>query len=85
MENVAYNTAVFIETLCSDLSSALLYNILKEYFLEDSVLLGYNAAPMGNQIPLMQRHIPEEWNAQLHQCENFKTHTYFSRFHFIIN
>jgi hypothetical protein len=53
MENVPYNTAVFIETLCSDLSTAWLYNILKEYFLEDSVLLGYNAASMGNQIHLM--------------------------------
>jgi len=74
MENVAYDIAVFIETLCSDLSTAWLCNIFKEYFLEDSVLLGYNAVSMGNQIPLMQCHIPEEWNAQLHQCENLKTH-----------
>jgi hypothetical protein len=76
MEYVAYNTAVFIETFCSDLSTAWLYNILREYFLEDSVLLGYNVASMGNQIPLMHRHIPEEWNVQLHQCENLRTHTH---------
>lgn len=27
---------------------------------------------LGSDHPIMQHHIPEEWNSQLHRCENVK-------------
>jgi hypothetical protein len=36
---------------------------------------------LGTDCPVMWRHIPEEWNPQLHCCENLKTCTLFVTTH----